>query len=400
MKIYSCVQIDMSTGKVVKEISHEYDGPVAECKGGDTEYEWSPEQRELFRAIQPLVGGLAGYGAQNMYAPSSGGVFTPGQPPPQWGQTPIQQGGQWISQGTPSGGYDRTGAPQTRPGRVWQPGPSAGAGGSGGFQLHGGGQFGGQFAPNLGAPSAPGLPSMQGVLSGVPMYDVPQQPTYDIPDVRSMMPGATWWGDLDPSIKAGIRAPYEDASQQLAEQLGAKGMTGSGASPYSGQAQAGLGQFWADAAPAMAQQGWGMVAPALGAGWGAELSRNQFGLQNQWAANLQRNQLGYEQGIQENLTDYQNQIKQLQSDYATSMQAWQMPYGMMGMTPQLLPTGILGSGSNAANAAGGAIAGGMGGRIVRRYVNARIYTTATTAEPDGTDGSTAYTESHYDGDRQ
>lgn len=34
MKVYERLVIDMSTGETLEEVSHEYDGPVAECKGG------------------------------------------------------------------------------------------------------------------------------------------------------------------------------------------------------------------------------------------------------------------------------------------------------------------------------------------------------------------------------
>jgi len=270
MKIYEYIQIDIDTGEVIEEVSYDYTGPVAQCGkgGGDISYESSPEQAQLFKLLQPLIEGVSEYGMHNMYRPMVERLFGGG-------------GGKW----NPMGGKSMDAGP---------------------------------FSPNLGAPSAPTLPSMQGVLTGVPPYN--------IPSAKNMMPGANWWADLDPSVKAGISAPYQDASKQLAEQLGAKGMTGSQASPYSGQAQAGMGQFWADAAPSMAQQGWGMVAPALQSEWGAQLGRNQ---------------MGYQQGLQESMTDYQNQIKQMQSDYGTAMQAWQMPFSLMGMTPQTLPTGIM-----------------------------------------------------------
>lgn len=97
---------------------------------------------------------------------------------------------------------------------------------------------------------------------------------WDVPDISSMMPGKNWWADLDPNIKAGIREPYEDASRQMLEVMGAKGQIGSASSPYSGSSQTATGKFWEDAATGMAGQGWNMVSPALTAGWNAELQRN------------------------------------------------------------------------------------------------------------------------------
>ena len=104
--------------------------------------------------------------------------------------------------------------------------------------------------------------------------NMPDPAQWEIPDISSMMPGENWWEDLDPNIKAGIREPYTDASNQMLEVMGAKGQTGSAVSPYSGQSQTATGKFWADAGTGMAQQGWGMVSPALQQGWGAELNRN------------------------------------------------------------------------------------------------------------------------------
>jgi hypothetical protein len=98
---------------------------------------------------------------------------------------------------------------------------------------------------------------------------------WEIPDTSQMMPGEGWWEGLDPNIKAGIREPYEDASRQMLEVMGAKGQTGSAASPYSGSSQTATGQFWADAGTGMANQGWGMVSPALQQGWQAQLMQNQ-----------------------------------------------------------------------------------------------------------------------------
>lgn len=88
------------------------------------------------------------------------------------------------------------------------------------------------------------------------------------------MPTEGWFEGLDPSIKSGIREPYEYASKQLMEQMGAKGQTGSAMSPYSGSAQTAAGRFWSDAATGMGQQAWGMINPNAMAQWGMQQQAN------------------------------------------------------------------------------------------------------------------------------
>ena len=56
MKIYNEVRINISTGKTVYEDSYEYDGEIAECKGGSkVSYTQSPEQQQVFQQLMPLV---------------------------------------------------------------------------------------------------------------------------------------------------------------------------------------------------------------------------------------------------------------------------------------------------------------------------------------------------------
>lgn len=152
------------------------------------------------------------------------------------------------------------------------------------------------------------------------MYDIPESPSpYQVPDISSMMPTGDWFGSLDPSIKAGIRSPYEDAGRQMLEIMGAKGQTGSVSSPYSGSAASATGKFWEEAARGMGQQGWNMISPALQQGWQAQLGSNIAGYGqdvNQWQTSLGRN-----------MNEYQAQL-------ASAM----MPYQMLpGITQQSLP---------------------------------------------------------------
>ena len=63
--------------------------------------------------------------------------------------------------------------------------------------------------PNLGAPS------MNGVLTGQQMYD--------IPDPSMAMPTQNWWNSLAPQVKAGLYAPYAEAGQGMMEMMGSRG---------------------------------------------------------------------------------------------------------------------------------------------------------------------------------
>jgi len=67
MKVYRKVVIDIETGQTISEDSYEYNGPIAECKGGgkgrsSTEYVQSPEAREIMEAMMPTIRriGMAG----------------------------------------------------------------------------------------------------------------------------------------------------------------------------------------------------------------------------------------------------------------------------------------------------------------------------------------------------
>jgi hypothetical protein len=217
---------------------------------------------------------------------------------------------------------------------------------------------------NMGAPSAPTAPSMTGILSGVPQYQ--------IPNVNSMMPTQDWWNSLSPDVMQGIWAPYQQASKGMLEQLGGMGQLGSARGGATGAAGAALGQFGADAANKVGLQAWQMSQPAMQAGWNAQLAQNQQGYGNQ---------------LTEANTNYQNQISQQNKDYATAMQAWGLPFGLtgqiggtysQGITTQpssgmggmfggMLTGGLAGgmmgqqSGNTGYGAAGGGLLGGLGG---------------------------------------
>ena len=82
MKIYTKIVIDIETLETLKEESYEYEGELSLCGGGgsDVEYTQSPEQREIFGYLSPLIQqatsrGLAGEPAWNVDAPPD--VFDP-----------------------------------------------------------------------------------------------------------------------------------------------------------------------------------------------------------------------------------------------------------------------------------------------------------------------------------
>ena len=195
--------------------------------------------------------------------------------------------------------------------------------------IQGMGQYGTQRyfggAPQMGAPS------MAGVLSSQPMYDIPNPST--------AMPTADWYGALAPEVKAGLYAPYQEAGQTLMEQMGSRGQLGSQRDGFSGAAGAAMGKLAGEAAKNVGLNAWQMTAPMA---------------MNAWNADLMRNQQAYNVGQQERM-----------GDYNTAMNVWQMPQQMMGMAPQFMPQGIVQPGSNTAgNMFGGAASGAMAGTMV------------------------------------
>ena len=191
-------------------------------------------------------------------------------------------------------------------------------------------------------PTAPTAPSMQGVLSGTPQYQ--------IPNIQQMMPSQQWYSDLSPEVMAGIRAPYEDASKQLTESLGySAGSPMAGASGVLGGSQA---KFWEYAGRNMGQQAWNMTAPAMQQGWQAQLGQSQLGYQN-----LQ----------QERTADYQNILAQQQAGYAGQQNMWTQQM-QQAMLPYTIAPGLMGGTYSSpvvnqpgASPMGGAIAGGTAG---------------------------------------
>lgn len=196
--------------------------------------------------------------------------------------------------------------------------------------------------PNYGAPMAPTAPSMTGVLSGIPQYQ--------IPSTQSMMPTQEWWNSLSPDVMQGVWAPYQQASKGMLEQLGGIGQLGSARGGATGAAGAALGQFSADAANKVGLQAWQMSQPAMQLGWQAQLAQNQQGYGNQ---------------LTEANTNYQNQLAQQQKDYQTAMQAWGLPFGLTGMMPGTYSQGITTQPSSGLGSMfGGMLTGGLSGGLM------------------------------------
>ena len=202
--------------------------------------------------------------------------------------------------------------------------------------------FGG--APNLGAPS------MSGVLTGQPMYD--------IPDPSTAMPTNDWWGSLNPGVKQGLYAPYKEAGEGLMSAMGGRGQLGSERGGFSGAAGAAMGELAGQAANNMGLAAWNMTAPMA---------------MNAWNADLNRNMTGWQQGQQEAM-----------GNYNTAYNAWQMPMQAMGGLGMAMPQaytnptsggfgsamsgaamgGLSGYGMSGGNpyvTGGGALLGGLGG---------------------------------------
>jgi hypothetical protein len=100
--------------------------------------------------------------------------------------------------------------------------------------------------------------------------------------------------------------------------------------------------------------------------WGAQA---QLG-ENQWAAQqeLARNQLGYQNQLTERQMDYQNQMNQANQNYQGQMNAWALPWGLTGMMPSTFSQGITTQPQNnmmgvLGGAGGGAATGAMIGSI-------------------------------------
>ena len=158
------------------------------------------------------------------------------------------------------------------------------------------------------------IPSMQGVLSGIPMYDIPE----------AAQPTSQWWEGVSPDIKQGLWQPYKEAGAQLSEQMGGQGQWGSARGGPSGAAGAAMGEIASNAAMNVPMQAWEM---------------GQQGRQNTWNAQLGQNQQGYQNQVQEAMgdwsrygTDYQNQMQKWGMEQQAIAAPWNIGPGLIGGT--------------------------------------------------------------------
>ena len=171
-----------------------------------------------------------------------------------------------------------------------------------------------------------GAPSMSGVLTSQPMYDIPSPAT--------AMPTNAWWGSLAPQVKAGLYAPYVEAGQGLMEAMGAAGSLGSARGGLSGAAGAALGELAGKAAQNVGMDAWRMTSPMAMTAWNADLARNI---------------MGYQQGQQERLADYN-----------TAMNVWNRPMSTLGMVGAAMPQAYTQQGGGGI---GGLLSGGLMGGL-------------------------------------
>jgi len=170
--------------------------------------------------------------------------------------------------------------------------------------------------PDWNMPLAPTMPSMQSALSNTG---------------NPLMPDKDWFSSLSPEVMSGVWAPYEDAANKLNERIGSTGQLGNARGGISGNAAAGLGEFYSGAGRDFGLQAWNMTQP------GRQAEYNAFS------------------------TDYANQVAQMQADYGMQQQAWGMPFGMTGMMPGTYSQGITTQpqSTNWMGMLGGAATGGL-----------------------------------------
>ena len=156
------------------------------------------------------------------------------------------------------------------------------------WQMQFTGTGGGSYNPNVpgqlwnigNVPYHPGSPSARGIYTSQPMpevstYETPMQSTYgydpadpynvsgyDIADTTGLQPTSDWYGSISPEVMAGLNAPYDDARQQMFEQLGAMGQLGT-MDALSGAGGAALGEFEANRARDIGLSAWQMMQPGM-----------------------------------------------------------------------------------------------------------------------------------------
>lgn len=132
---------------------------------------------------------------------------------------------------------------------------------------------------------------------------------------RAVLPDKKWWKSLSPKVKAGLWAPWEESAEHMKEFMGVKGQVGSMSSNvgHTGSYADAQGRLFAEAGKDVGMQAWRMSSPGLSAEWQAKLQRRMA------------------------------------------------PMSVLGMMPNMLPTGFISPGKNYGGPIGGLIGSGVGG---------------------------------------
>ncbi|MHC4292661.1 MAG: hypothetical protein ACYSTX_00070 [Planctomycetota bacterium] len=185
-------------------------------------------------------------------------------------------------------------------------------------------------------------------------YDVGSYMVGQLPQRPSgMMPTKEWYQSIDPSVKAGLAAPYEDAMQGLKEQMGARGQVGGAGTAWSGTSAAAMGKLASEQARNVGLQAWQMSAPEREArmveyGAGVQRSRD-IGQRNRdvWGAGLERERSVWaderERARQQYAANVRQQelgVRQRMADLDVQREAWRRPMGLLGQVGHAMPTGI------------------------------------------------------------
>ena len=181
-------------------------------------------------------------------------------------------------------------------------------------------------------------PTMQNIFNrpeGTRLWDIPDAPSA-VPymqnaDPSSLAPTGNWYNNLDPNIRQGIEQPFNRGADMLGEQLGGFGGS-SQRGGVSGNMAAGLGNYWANAAPQMATQGWNMMQPSLQAGYNQNY---QTGMADYGSAMDQ-----WSSGITEGAYPYTTAPSLLGGTYSTPVVQQNSNQGWMGQAGNWLGLGL------------------------------------------------------------
>ena len=170
-------------------------------------------------------------------------------------------------------------------------------------------------------------------LQGPPQMGAPPD-IYNVPSGDGLMPTKGWYDSISPEVKQGLWEPWNDASNQMMQNMSGVGQFGSPGGGMSGAALNAQGSLYADAGQQVGQQAWNMMAP---------------GQQAMWQANLGRN-----------VDQYNTSLQPWQNNYQSGMQDWNITQSQMQNMSAGTPTGIVSQQGNPwAGAASGAAMGGL-----------------------------------------